>query len=331
MTMAMQGEGKAGEAARRVAIIGCGKIAGAGDSPANPHITTHARAIQAHAGYRLHSCCDPDPQVVRAFSDKWGCARGFTDVRELLREGGDDLYVVASSTPSHASILRALLAEARPLTVICEKPLVEHAQDWRSLAASLARSRHTLLVNYPRRFDAAHQKLRDYLEEGILGGLQTFHAKVAKGLVHNGCHMVDLLLYLLGGIHSLRPVSLRPFGNDLAGTVLCRLDSGVEGTLVGVESPEYSLFELDLVFTRGKVEIRKIGHDISVFQGVPSPIYPGFSDLEKTVVFPATFHEAFLGIYRGLADPVFEPAGHWVDALRGMDLMMELLETGAAG
>lgn len=315
---------------KRVGIVGCGKIAGMEDHPGNPHITTHARAIHGHPGYRLEACCDPDPARAEAFARLWG-GRTCSGAEEMLDRGGVDVVVIAASTPAHLPLLNLLLDRDGDETVICEKPLVESRLEWESLKPRLEATSRPWAVNFPRRFDAAHRALRGRLRSGDLGPLLTFHAHVAKGLVHNGSHMVDLILYLLGDIASLEPVSLRPLGHgDLSGTALVTLASGPEGTLTGVDGPDYSLFELDLVYQRGKVEIRRIGHEMSLLRGVPSPVHPGFFDLSARENLATTYHEAFLGIYRSLAEPGFREAGHGPQAIRGMDLLMGLAAMAAS-
>lgn len=309
---------------KRVGIVGCGRIAGMEDHPGNPHITTHARAIHAHAGYRLAACCDPDPARAEAFARRWG-GQAFTNLGNLLDRGGVDVVVIAASTPAHSPLLNLLFDRDGDETVICEKPLVESRLEWESLKPKLKAAARPWAVNFPRRYDAAHRALRDRLHTGELGPLLSFHAHVAKGLMHNGSHMVDLLLFLLGDIVSLEPVALRPLGHgDLSGTALVTLASGQTGTLTGVDGPDYSLFELDLVYQRGKVEIRQIGHELTLLRGVPSLVHPGFFDLSARESLAPTYHEAFLGIYRSLAEPGFREAGHGAQAIRGMDLLMGL-------
>lgn len=315
---------------RKVGIIGCGRIAGANDRPDNPHITTHARAIAGNPGYALVSCCDPDPAVAADFAQRWGCARHYSKAEDLIGSGEADVLVIAASTSAHKPILELALDSGHPSLIICEKPLVGSPSDWSGVAPRLAASTTPVILHYQRRFDAAHQALRERIRAGEWGSLLSFHAHVAKGLLHNGCHMIDLIQFLLGDLESLKGAALRPMPGDLAGTAIARLGpasiaGGVEGTVTGLEAPEYSLFELDLVFARGKVEIRKIGQEIALFVARPSAVYPGFNDLERQGNIPGTLGGAFAGLYAQAADPAFDAAFHRRQAWQGTDLLMGLL------
>lgn len=310
---------------RKVGIIGCGRIAGMGDTPGNPHVTTHARAIAGDPAYALVSCCDPDPAVAAEFGRKWSCARHYANPEEFFQSGEEDVIVIAASTAAHGSLLKQALRRAEPCVIICEKPLVGSWQEWREISPLLESARNPVIVHYQRRFDAAHQALRERIRAGEWGPLLSFHAHVAKGLLHNGCHMIDLIQFLLGDLESLRGAALRPMSGDLAGTALARLASGIEGTITCLEEPGFSLFELDLIFERGKAEIRKIGQEMTTFTAVPSKVYPGFHDLEKQGNIPGTLSGAFAGLYAQVAGPGFDAAFHRRQAWKGTDLLMGLL------
>ena len=92
---------------------------------------------------------------------------------EVLAAGVDGV-VVASSTASHPSLIRACVDAGIP--VFCEKPVARDAQEAVTLAAELAGSDVPVQIGFPRRFDPAYVAARKDLLAGRLGYLHTLRS-----------------------------------------------------------------------------------------------------------------------------------------------------------
>ena len=111
--------------------------------------------------------------AVRSLADTVGGELGATVVdspEELLARGVDGV-VIASSTPTHAPLVRA--AVARGIPTFCEKPVTQRVEEAVALREELADSSVPVQIGFPRRFDAAYVAAREQAQSGSLGYLHT--------------------------------------------------------------------------------------------------------------------------------------------------------------
>ena len=89
---------------------------------------------------------------------------------EMLDTGVDGV-VIASSTPTHAGLIRACVAHATP--TFCEKPVALQAAEATALRDELAGTDVPVQIGFPRRFDQAYLAAREDLLAGRLGTVHT--------------------------------------------------------------------------------------------------------------------------------------------------------------
>ena len=137
------------------------------------------------------------------------------DGLEALLDAGVDGVAIATPSALHAD--QALAAIERGVAVFCQKPLGRRAAETRAVVAA-ARERDVLLgVDLSYRFTAAMRALRDSVRDGTIGRVHAvdlvfhnaygpdkawFHDPLLSGggcVIDLGIHLVDLLLWVLGG------------------------------------------------------------------------------------------------------------------------------------
>lgn len=277
------------------AIVGCGRIAGGYDEPV-PAVPprTHAGAYRARADVRLVACVDPDAERREAFARRWGVERQFADLGEL-RRADLPLDVVSLCTPDarHADDLAAL-AEIPVRAVFAEKPLALDPVAAEKIVASYALAKRGLAVAYLRRWDPAIGELADAIAANRYGPFRGAQAHYGKGLMHNGSHMVDLLVSLVG---ALRPVAARArFAGPDAGdpTIEAELETvdGAPVRLLATEHRDYDLFEATLVFARGVVELKEGASIVVERLAEATPGYAGHRRPSQGVRRPSRQAEA---------------------------------------
>lgn len=308
----------------RVGLIGCGMIAGDLDDPGSEHVLTHAKAVKLHPEFELAGCLDQDQERARALADKWGCPRVFASLEEMI-SSGPEAYVVAASSGAHFRILQTLLAAGADL-IVCEKPLVENLADLETLEGLLASSRARVAVNFQRRFDPAFRELEGIIKSGELGEPIFFQGGVGKGLIHNGCHLIDLLFQLLAPVAALEPFRAETREGDLYGTFGATLADGTTGVIQNTERARYGLLDLEIFFTQGRVSIQEIGFRIRVEKRVPWPTYPGFHHLVPWKSLDPALNRVFHELYQSLAKEGVDFDRLLKDALAGTRLLLELKE-----
>jgi myo-inositol 2-dehydrogenase / D-chiro-inositol 1-dehydrogenase len=142
----------------RIGLIGLGRIG-----------ALHARTLLELPAVEELVVTDAVPSVAGAVADQVGAT--LVDGPEGIFDSGVDGVVIASSTPTHAGLLRA--AVARGLPTFCEKPVTLGAEQAIALRAELADSPVPVQVGFPRRFDTAYTAARDQAQSGALGYLHT--------------------------------------------------------------------------------------------------------------------------------------------------------------
>lgn len=134
----------------KVAIVGCGAVTQAVYVP----LLSRRRDL-----FEVVAVCDLSKTLADAVGDRLGAARRFTDLGEMLAEGGFEAVVMLASG-SHGETVR--LALDAGYAVLCEKPLALTQGE----VAALPEGR--LMVGYMKQYDPAVRKAEEILAE--LGG-----------------------------------------------------------------------------------------------------------------------------------------------------------------
>jgi myo-inositol 2-dehydrogenase / D-chiro-inositol 1-dehydrogenase len=139
----------------RVGVIGTGRIG-----------RLHARLLAGEvSGLRLAAVSDVKADAADACAARLGIRAVTLD--ELLGRDDVDAVAICSSTDTHAEL--SVRAAKAGKAVFCEKPLsLDLAEVDHVLAAAVG---VPFMVGFNRRFDPAHQAVRDAAAEGRLGDL----------------------------------------------------------------------------------------------------------------------------------------------------------------
>jgi myo-inositol 2-dehydrogenase / D-chiro-inositol 1-dehydrogenase len=97
-----------------------------------------------------------------------------TPSAEALLEAGVDALVIATPTPSHASLIR--LAAAAGLPAFCEKPVALDLATLDAVLDDVARAGTLLQIGFQRRFDSGYRAAHDAVSTGALGKVLVLRA-----------------------------------------------------------------------------------------------------------------------------------------------------------
>ena len=172
-------------------------------------------AQQAKGRVTLAALADLDPTVLARHKDAFGVT-GFADYRKMMAEGGLDAVAVATPDHMHAAVITAAVEHG--LHVMSQKPLDVDSGRAAALVKACEDAGLLLYVDFHKRFDPAHIRLRDDIAAGRLGRLQYGHVHMEDKIVvpvewlnkwaaqsspswFLGIHFYDLVHWLTG----LRP------------------------------------------------------------------------------------------------------------------------------
>ena len=265
----------------RAAVIGCGLIGSAfADDPRAPGIYSHAAAYVTCPETDLVAVCDIDQARAEQCATRWGVPAAYADVDDLLASEHPALVSVCTPDASHFDVVRSVLSAPSTRGVLAEKPIattLEHADH----LVALARVRGiSLAVNYVRRYAPTHVKLREWIRDGGIGAVQTVGGLYTKGTLHNGTHWFDLARFFVGDVVEVWGFDARREGGvDPTLDAFLRFGSGASAHLHGCDATAFSVFELDVIGTTGRVRLTESGHHAEVQHVIDSPYYSGYRTL----------------------------------------------------
>ncbi|MHB8816563.1 MAG: inositol 2-dehydrogenase [Steroidobacteraceae bacterium] len=141
-----------------VALIGGGRIG-----------KIHAGNVAAHPALSLKYVIDPLGDAAAALAARYGATA--TTLDAALADSTVAGVIVASPTDQH--LAHCLQAAAAGKAIFCEKPVDLSVERARSAAGALAKAR--LFLGFNRRFDPSFRALRQKLQVGEIGSLETLH------------------------------------------------------------------------------------------------------------------------------------------------------------
>jgi predicted dehydrogenase len=165
--------------ALRVAVIGAGRMG-----------AHHARVLSGIDGVRLAGIEDKHPERAAALAQQHG-ARVFADLDAVI--AGCDAAVVASSSPSHREVGRALLDAGIPCLI--EKPLALSEADCLDLIAAAARRGTVLAVGHVERFNPATTALFAAIAGWQPRTIETRRFNPASGRIADTSVVSDLMVH----------------------------------------------------------------------------------------------------------------------------------------
>ena len=241
------------------ALIGCGFFA------VNQ---MHAWRDVEDAG--IVAICDRDPARLKAVGDQFGIERRYADAAELFAAGGFDFVDIATTVPSHKSLVE--MAARHKVPVICQKPFALSLADAKAMVTACREAGIPLMVHENFRWQTPIQAVRRLLDSKAIGtpfwgrfsfrsGYDVFSGQpyLAEGerfiIEDLGIHTLDIARFILGDVKTLtartKRVNPKIMGEDVA-TILLDHESGATSvvdvsyaTKLGTEPFPETLIELD--------------------------------------------------------------------------------------
>ena len=265
--------------------MGCGLIGSTLDEEKQGVILTHAGAYQALERVELSAICDVDPQRLRQCGERRGVGARHEDFRQMLENERLDLVSICTPVSMRLPAVEAAV-EAGVKVILCEKPLASSVEEARAMAEVVQGSNSVLALNFLRRWDPGLCEAAALVHAGELGQIQRGAGFYGKGMANNGTHLVDLLNMFMGPparVRAMQTATEAPAGDGLA-TFDAVLDYRLEDRqpsvyLLSTDHTCYSIFELDLLGTRGRLRMTDKGQRLELFEAEPDPLFEGYQHL----------------------------------------------------
>lgn len=262
------------------AVIGCGRIGGGylGGGRAD-QVASHASAYQADGRTELVAAADIDARALERFGKRWGVSRLYARCEEMLEAEQPQLVSVCTWDGHHGEAVRAA-ARNGARVVLCEKPLAPTWREALELQALCARLQVELVVGYQRRWEPRHRQVRAFISSGGLGEVLAANGYYVGGLRHNGCAWINLARFLLGEVRAVRALgAAAPEGPDADLGAMLEF-AGFGCTMHAADREAYSIFEIDILGTRGRITFANAGYELRQWSVREDPRFPGFRSLD---------------------------------------------------
>jgi myo-inositol 2-dehydrogenase/D-chiro-inositol 1-dehydrogenase len=141
----------------KLAVIGTGRMG-------SVHVRNIVRLIPAAD---LVAVCDIRLEVAQAVADECGIQRVVKDYHDLLSDPDIEAILIASSTDTHAFMMKDVAASGKH--IFCEKPLALELDKIDAALAAVEKAGVKLQVGFNRRFDKSFQRVKEIVASGEIG------------------------------------------------------------------------------------------------------------------------------------------------------------------
>jgi predicted dehydrogenase len=261
----------------RAAVVGLGRI-GQGydyDLSDSGAVLTHARAYATHKGYLLVAGTDTDVGQRDRFTAQFE-QPAYSDATSMMERHHPDVISICVPMEEHLTIFRQIIPFG-PRAVLCEKPMTGVLSEAKEMLR-LAEANHCVLaVNYVRRFEPGVLALKEALRRGDAGEIEKGVCWYSKGIVNNGSHFINLLVFLLGDVTEVRILDK---GRDRTAD-----DPEPDVRLRFGKTPVYLLAAREECFSVGRIELMgtlahvlydDFGSSIRLRKAQGDPLFPGY-------------------------------------------------------
>ena len=190
----------------RIGIIGFGRMG-----------LTHYSIINTHPAVEMTAIADTSSMMLNMIKKYLPNVKMFEDYKDLLKSGLVDAVIIC--TPSILHYEACKLAGENGIAVFCEKPFTTSTEQSLELANMFEQKGLVNQVGYVYRFDVVFNKVKEYLEKGLIGKVSHVNAqflsatiqstKPAKGwrskrengggaTYEMGSHVFDLMDFFMG-------------------------------------------------------------------------------------------------------------------------------------
>lgn len=259
---------------------------------ARNNIWTHSKAYSIHKNINFVAVSDIKKNNYKLFIQDHVNIPFYKNYLEMIESVESDIISICTPTNTHLEIIRNIIKLKLPKAIFIEKPMGSNLKEAQEIVNLCRNANIKLAVNYMRRWDATYNLIREYLNNKNLGEVQFISGYGCTALLMSSSHLIDLILEFGGSIDwiigELQSDYTR-YVNDKAdpgGIAFIKFNEGYHGILKSTsQDPFHYMFEVEILFTKGKISIADDGRKINVykFTNEPSNTGSGYSGYKVLV------------------------------------------------
>ena len=221
---------------------------------------SHAQVLDAHPNFHWDAVIDSDNNRRDVAKKKWRIPIVVDSPTKLPIDYDPDVVVLTTPPDKRLDFIRKI---NKKKGIIVEKPLGLSILSSKNFEKVCKEKKHTVQVNYFRRFDSTIKSLvKNKIKK--IGNLQTGFCIYGNGLRNNAIHMIDLVRLLFGKVRSIKAISELQTGpnsikNDKNIIFNLEFQNGSIITFSPINFDFYRDVYLDIWGSKGRVEIFQEG------------------------------------------------------------------------
>ena len=261
-------------------IVGAGDIGAGYDTPSSDQYLTYAHAFKDHSGFSLIGFVETNEKKGLVASKKWQ-VNFFRSISCAFDNFKIDVVSIAVPDESHYQILKEV-AKYQPKFVIAEKPLTQTISQAKEIANLYKKI--PSFVNFKRRFTPEIISLKHKIKNNEFGEFRFGTAYYGKGFIHNGSHLLNLLVFLLEikwDHFEIIDTIIDYKEDDPSVSVLLKTKGNDLSFLIkSIDQNEFTVFDFEMIFSKGKIRITDLGVEIEEYQIDQNDTFSNFSTLK---------------------------------------------------
>ena len=270
----------------KAAVIGLGRMGLMYDfEDKREKPSSHVLAYKMNDSFRLVAAMDTHPDKEKDLHLLAPNTSYYTDLIEML-VAHPDLDVISICTPpdDRYQTISEIGRLSSVQVIFCEKPLAKSVEEALKIQQFVLNSGLILIPNLSRRWNAGIAEVRQTIESMRYDRLEKIHLRYTRGIYNTGAHIFDLVRYFAGAITSVQVINQVNTSSLSEGepsySFVFATSRSVNGFAEAFNDENYYMFELDLYFENGKIEIKTSGDEIKYYSTGPHPIFQGFKSLQ---------------------------------------------------
>jgi predicted dehydrogenase len=264
-------------------VVGLGQIGMTYDYDVenDSKILTHTSGFHYHSGYKLEGAVDPNKDACIKFTKKFYLP-SYNSLKEASKFLCPDVVSIATPSASHYATFLEVLEFFTPKAILIEKPIALKISEAREIV-KIARNKNCVIaVNYILRFEPGVRQLKKMIEQDEFGRIYKGCVWYSKGIINNGSHYVDLLSCIFGNVGNIKILEKgrKWDARDPEPDVSMRFGN-VDIIFLAGKEEYFEISELELIGTKGRIQIHQGGLSISYQKVINDPIFSGYSILNS--------------------------------------------------
>lgn len=259
---------------KKVLLIGAGRI-GYSNLSKNKFLS-YFGLLKNHSKFQICSVVEQNKNKILFLKKKYKKIYFFNNLKKSLEKFFYDLIIISSPDHTHYKILDKVL-DYKPKLILIEKPICQSYFDFLKIKKKLKLFNIPVIVNYSRRFNKNFRNIKEKIKKNYFGNLQNVTMYCNGGIIHNGCHLIDLNFWWFGKPKKILYLNLNKsqiFKNDYTCKLILFYKDFIS-TIVVTSIKNLGNAEIDLIGSKRRLIIDG-DLFLNYFNIISHEIFPGY-------------------------------------------------------